>query len=127
MEWTDEEGNLIGILSFFTKVYTNDETRRLSQLYDIKSYNGRAFLRDCTDISKLILLEDLLNLGQFTGTIVGVSIKELIKFKNYKDVYPELVKNGYIKIIESELIFPTEKLITELNYLGAIKTNWELK
>ncbi|GEM_PF-6188194 len=123
MEWTDEEGKLIEVLSFFTRVYTNDETRKLSQEYDIKSYGGRAFLKDCTDISKLILLEDLLNLGQFRGTIVGVSIKELIKFKNYKEVYPELLQNGYLKLAENELIFPTEKLITELNYLGAIKTN----
>ncbi|MBI2673062.1 hypothetical protein HYX19_02270 [Candidatus Woesearchaeota archaeon] len=121
MEWTDEEGKLIEILPFFVKVYTNDEGRKLSQEYDIKSYSGRAFLKRCTEVSELILLEDLLNLSQFTGTIVGVSIKELIKFKNYKEGYPELVKNGYLKVVENELIFPTEKLILELDYLGAIR------
>ncbi len=122
MEWTDEEGKIIEILSFFVKVYTNEETRRLNKDYNIRSYNGeRTYLEVCKDPKKLIILEDILRLGNFVGKIVGVSKEELKKYRKDYEEYQELVQVGYLKEVENELIFPTEKLIKELEYLGAIR------
>lgn len=122
MEWTDEEGKIIEILPFFVKVYTNEETRNLNENYDIRSYNGiRTYLKECRDQKKLTILEDILMLGNFVGKMVGISKEELKKYKKDHEGYRELVQVGYLKEVENELIFPTEKLFEELGYLGAIR------
>ena len=122
MEWIDEKGKLIEILPFFTVLYTNEETRKLNQVYDIETYSGRAFLKECNDTSKLMLLEDILKVSQMVGSIIGISQRELFKFREaLKENYQELVQSGYLNFVEEELLFPTEKLIKELEYLSAIR------
>lgn len=128
MEWTDEEGKIIEILSFFVRVYTNEETRKLNEVYDIRSYNNeRAYLKECREPKKLVILEDILMLGCLVGKMVGVSKKELKKYRKDYEECQKLVQIGYLKDVENELLFPTEKLIKELEYLGAIRVRRDKK
>lgn len=100
---------------FFQRVYTDKETERLSEEYDIKTFSG--YLPNTLEkVEAEIGAEKLLNLSKLSGEIIGIDYKDIenmieddIDFECIGWLNKEYVRTK--KKGKLEILFPTEELL----------------
>ncbi|MDD5012172.1 MAG: hypothetical protein PHQ66_00790 [Candidatus Nanoarchaeia archaeon] len=99
---------------FFPKVYTDEETKRLSEEYDIKTFSGYV-PNSLGQIEDEIGAEKLLNLSKLIGEIVGVNSKDVEQLDCDSEFYEILgLREKYARTKNRknlEILFPTEELL----------------
>jgi len=98
---------------FFPKVYTDEETKRLSRKYDIKTFSGYV-PNSLGQIESELGAEKLLNLSKLVGGIIGINFGDIEKldFDEWGNIF--WLDKEYIrtqKVGRLEILFPTEELL----------------
>ena len=103
--------------NFFSKVYTDKETERLSEEYDVMSCPESYIQGSFGMVEPEIGAYKLLSISKCFGEFVGISQRELdeINSENLDDfVYIGYLDEKYIRTKKKgklELLFPTEELL----------------
>jgi hypothetical protein len=116
--WVDERGSKVLIHSFFSKVYIDSETQRLSKEYQIRECDGNSRCstlgsanRECFAAHVLILSRVAGFLG---GDLVGMKKTELEKAVDRPCYINEFINRGLLRekwIMGDLVVFPTEELL----------------
>ena len=109
--WTDENGERVEFIPFFSTLYEDDESRKLSHEYDINSFKG--FVGSSLGRTQEEgFVSDLLGICNSLDKIVGFDKKDLDKFASYCSAYFNLENYFRLKKVKGiEVYFPTAVLL----------------
>ena len=121
--WIDEKGKRVKIRDFFSKIYIDEETERLSSKYQVWRCNGegRSSSLGKTEIEGVVArLLVLVRAGSYGSKVRLVGVKKtefdaLLMIESADYIYlPGLIEEGFLreKLVKGDVIlFPTEKLL----------------
>lgn len=102
---------------FFPKVYTDEETERLSEKYNVQSCPNRFIPNTLGQTEAEIGAYKLLSISKCFGEFVGVdyeNIKNMIGFHRDNFMYIHFLDEKYVRTKRKgklEILFPTEELL----------------
>ncbi len=109
--------NKIESYNFFSKLYTDKETERLSDEYDISSCPDNSLSMTLGQTEAEIGAYKLLSLSKCFGKFVGIKQKDLDKiscFESNNFYYVGYLDDKYVRTAKKgklEILFPTEELL----------------
>lgn len=120
--WIDERGKIVVICPFFSKIFSDEETRKLDQEYKTRHCDGQIKPSSLGQLEKEEVTAALLGLTQLVKSIhfhlVGVLREELECWESEAQATGStnfLVSAGFLreKWVRGELVvFPTDKLLS---------------
>lgn len=100
---------------FIPSVYTDEETKKLSKLYDLKTCPSAPVCSSLGQYEEEIGAQKLLAFSNLFGEIVGVAAQDLFKFNEDSGFrYIDYLDNKYVRrktFNEVDILFPTEQLL----------------
>jgi len=115
--WVDERGKKVIIANFFSKLYTDEESRELSRVYNAHKVSGDFVLSSLADAGLEYLVRDLFGICKAVGEFVGFEKSELEHFckMSQETGAPEYLESREFMrrkwIKGKEVYFPTEGLL----------------
>jgi len=115
--WTDERGKRVIIVPFFSRLYEDEESRKLSGIYSAHLVSGDIVPPSLGDAGLEAFVRDLFGICKTVGEFVGFEESELEHFSKmaqWTDAHEYLRSRKFMRrkwIIGKEVYFPTEKLL----------------
>lgn len=107
------------ILPFFSRLYIDDEMKRLSREYEIEQYEMQSLTLGRCDAESFAA--NILGLARIAGRLVGVLKTDLEVFAGEFNLcwkrrwyIPELIRGGYLRegsVAGEPVLYPTEELV----------------